>query len=148
MADGFTLIEALLVVATSVALAAVTVPILAGAIDRYYILSAGQQVASTIRAARFQAVARNSNVRIRHDFPADGQYQTEIQDPDTGTWGALGEAQNLPTGVTFADDSDDVEVEPTGRAPDCAPCTMVVTNGDEEDDRTITISTSGRVRLE
>lgn len=148
MADGFTLIEALLVVATSVVLAVVTVPILAGAIDRYYILSAGQQVASTIRAARFQAVARNSNVRIRHDFPAADQYQTEIEDPDTMVWGALGDAQNLPTGVTFADDSDDIQVEPSGRAPGCAPCTIVVTNGDEEDDRTITVSTSGRVRLQ
>jgi Tfp pilus assembly protein FimT len=105
-------------------------------------------VASTIRAARFQAVARNSNVRIRLDSPDAGQYQSEIEDPDTMTWGALGEVQYLPTGITFADDFDDIEIEPTGRAPDCAPCTIVVTNGDEEDDRTITISTSGRVRLQ
>jgi hypothetical protein len=116
--------------------------------DRYYIISAGQQVASTIRAARFQAVARNSNVRIRFDVPAAGQYQTEVQDPDTLDWESLGEVQYLPTDISFGDGVADVEIEPTGRAPDTCPCTIVVTNGSEEDDRTITVSTSGRIQLQ
>src|SRR3990167_7595899 len=71
---GFTLIEILLVVAVVSVMAAMTVPTVAGAMDRYYILSAGQQVASTIRAARFQAVSRNQSLEVVLDLDA-GEYQ-------------------------------------------------------------------------
>jgi prepilin-type N-terminal cleavage/methylation domain-containing protein len=147
---GFTLIEILVAVAMVSILAGLTVPILAGAMDRYYIISAGQQVASTMRTARFQAVARNSRVRINVNSPAAGQYQTEIWDAGTMAWGALGEVQLLPTGISFGGVIVDVEIEPTGRpaaAVGC-PCTLTVTNGNAADDRTITISTSGRVQLQ
>lgn len=147
--SGFSLIEILVVVALVSTMAAMSVPMIAGAMDRYYIISAGQQVASTIRAARFQAVARNSDVRIRFDFPAAGQYQTEIE--VAGAWESLGEVQYLPRGISFAEGVPaDVAIEPTGR-PDAAagcPCTIGVSNGNADDDRTLTISTSGRVQLQ
>ena len=150
-APGFTLIEILIVVGLVAVMAAVTVPTVAGAMNRYYILSAGQQVVSTIRTARFQAVARNSDVRIRFDFPAAGQYQTEIWDEDDMAWGSLGQVQYLSRNISFGDGTPtDVEIEPTGRPPAVAgcPCTIIVSNGNADDDRTLTISTSGRIQLQ
>jgi prepilin-type N-terminal cleavage/methylation domain-containing protein len=147
---GFTLIEILMVVALVSILAAVTVPILAGAMDRYAVVSAGQQVVSTIRAARFQAMARNSGVRVHFDSPAAGQYQTEAWNETTMTWDALGDVQHLPTGIGLVGDAVDIQIEPTGRPPTAArcPCSLSVTNGNAGDDRVITVSASGRVQIQ
>ncbi|OFW01871.1 MAG: hypothetical protein A3I61_02455 [Acidobacteria bacterium RIFCSPLOWO2_02_FULL_68_18] len=139
---GFTLIEILLVVAVVSVMAAMTVPTVAGAMDRYYILSAGQQVASTIRAARFQAVSRNQTLEVVLDLDA-GEYQVF----EDGGVTPAGDAQLLPTGISFGEDSaTTVEVAPNGRVTTAA--TITVTNGNADDDRTITVSTSGRVQLQ
>jgi len=142
---GFTLIEVLIVVAVIGVVAAITVPMVGDAMDRYSVISASQQVASTVRAGRFQAVARNIRTQVNFDSPAVGQYQTEIW--DGMSWDALGEVQRLSTGITFGDSIADVTLEPSGRAPAC-PCTIVVTDGTEENDQTIIISSSGRVQLQ
>lgn len=148
--DGFTLIEILLVVGVISVLAAMSVPMIADAMQRYEVISGGQQVVSTMRAARFQAVARNRDVRVRFNFPAADQYQTEILDPVTG-WGTLGQAQYLPQDISFgAGVPADLVFEPTGR-PDLAegcPCTVGVTNGDEVNDKTITVTISGQIQLQ
>jgi len=139
---GFTLIEILIVVGLVAVMAAVTVPTVAGAMDRYYINSAGQQVASTIRTARFQAVARNQNLEVRFDV-APGQYRVF----EDGGVTAVGEVQRLPTRVSFGDGSAAVvDLQPDGRVPTVA--TITVTNGNAADDRTITVSISGRVQLQ
>ena len=142
---GFSLIEALVTVALISILAGISAPIVAGGIKLYSINSAGQQVASTIRAARFQAVARNAQMRIRFDYPADGQYQVVLNSNGTT---AAGEVQLLPSGVTFGS-SADVQIDKNGRMPaGAAEATITVTNGNEVQDRTITVSTSGRVQLQ
>jgi len=69
--DGFTLIELLLVVGLIAVLAATTAPSIAGGMRRFTLTSASQQVASTIRTARYQAVGKNMTVRVRFDYPAD-----------------------------------------------------------------------------
>jgi prepilin-type N-terminal cleavage/methylation domain-containing protein len=141
-AAGFTLVEILMVVGLVAVLAAVTVPLVAGAMDRYYILSAGQQVASTIRAARFQAVARNQTLDVVFDLAA-GEYQVF----EDGGVTAVGTAQQLPRGIGFGGESaTTVEIAPNGRVTTAA--TIRVTNGNVDDDRTITVSTSGRVQLQ
>ena len=147
-ASGFTLIEILLVMAVISIMAAMTVPMIAGAMERYYVISAGQQVASTIRLARFQAVARNSNVQITFDEAA-GTYQTEVWDSVDMAWDALGEVQILPRDITFVGAPADIAIEPTGRTADTAgcPCTITVSN-ENDDTRTITVSRSGRVQLQ
>ena len=141
---GFTLIEILLVVAVVSVMAAMTVPTVAGAMDRYYILSAGQQVASTIRAARFQAVARNRLLELRFDTDA-GTYQ--VFDDTTNV--AVGNVQTLTAGVSFDAGTVDIPFETDGRpTAGACPCTIIVTDGNAAYDRTVTVSTSGRVQLE
>ncbi len=142
--DDFTFIEILIVVALVGVLAGITAPTVAAGIERYSMISAGQQVASTIRAARFQAVAKNLLLEVRFDADA-GTYQVF----DDAANEAVGDVQTLPSGVSFADGVADVPLEADGRpsAGSC-PCTIVVTDGNEAYDRTITVSTSGRVQLE
>ena len=144
-AHGFSLIEALVTCALVSILAGISAPIVAGGIKVYVINSAGQQVASIVRGARFQAVARNAQMRVRFDYPADGQYQVVLNSDGTT---AAGQVNFLPSGVTF-DSSTDVQIDTSGRMPaGAAESTITVTNGDADMDRTITVSTSGRVQLQ
>jgi len=129
-ADGFTLIEILIVVGLIMIVAGAAVPTLADAIQRYSLITASQQVVSTIRGARHQAV---------------GQYQV-LDAADA----AVGDVQFLPTGALFGAVSGDIQIITSGRVTDLAGNatteTIVVSNDDGET-RTITVSASGRVQL-
>jgi prepilin-type N-terminal cleavage/methylation domain-containing protein len=138
---GFTLIETLIVVALVAILAGVSAPVVAGGMARYNLTTAGQQVASTIRAARFQAVGRNIALKVRLNFPAAGQYRI-VQDADDAP---AGDVQTLPTGITFSAPVD-VRVSPAGRFLADAP--FRITNGTVATDRVITVARSGRVTLQ
>ena len=111
--------------------------------DRYEMISTGQQVTSTIRSARFQAVARNTALRVRFDYPATGQYQVVL---DSNGTTAICAMQYLPDGVTFGA-STDVAFDIAGRVTTGA-ATIVVTNGNADYDRTTSVSTSGQVQLD
>ena len=144
--DGFSLIELMIVVALVAVLAGIAVPATTSAMSRYALITASQQVVGTIRNARVQAVGKNRVTRVRFNFPAAGQYQV-LDSADA----ALGSVQFLANGATFGAVSGAVEFNPSGRATHVgggpAPVTLVVSNGVAEQDRTITISASGRVLL-
>jgi prepilin-type N-terminal cleavage/methylation domain-containing protein len=144
--DGFSLIELMIVVALVAVVAGIAVPQIAGAMARYALTTASQQVVSTIRNARVQAVGKNRVARVRFNFPAAGQYQV-LDSADA----PLGSVQMLPNGATFGAISGAVEFNTSGRAAHVgggpAPVTIVVTNGVAAQNRTITISASGRVLL-
>ncbi|OFW14992.1 MAG: hypothetical protein A3H29_03310 [Acidobacteria bacterium RIFCSPLOWO2_02_FULL_67_21] len=143
-AEGFTLIEILIVVALIGILAGITAPTVKAGIDRYSVISAGQQVGSTVRAARFQAVARNRLLELRFDTGA-GTYQ--VFDDTTNV--AVGNVQTLTAGVSFDAGTVDIPFETDGRpTAGACPCTIIVTDGNAAYDRTVTVSTSGRVQLE
>lgn len=145
-AAGFSLIEILVVVGLVAILAGMTAPAVSGALERYELISASQQVASTIRAARIQAVARNSRVRTRvvqNAPPAPDEYQNELW--DGAAWVALNELNELADDLSFGG-SVNIQFETNGRIG--APVNIVVTNGTVEQDRTISVSTSGQVRLQ
>ena len=138
---GFTLIEVLIVVGLIAVIGGASAPIVAGAMTRYNITSAAQQVTSTIRAARFQAVGRNLALKVRLNFPAAGQYQI-VRDADDAP---IGPAQALPVGIAF-EAPVDLRVGTNGRF--VADANFNITNGTDAYDRTITVSDTGNVALD
>src|SRR6185436_1457907 len=107
--EGFSLVELLIVVALVATMAAIVVPSVQGAIAQYDLLTSGQQVVSTIRAARIQAVSRNQILKVRFDFPAAGQYQV-VDAIDA----AVGLPQTLGGQITFGAFTD-VQFTTAGR---------------------------------
>ena len=145
-ADGFTLIEILITVGLIAALSGVVVPAVLDGTRRYSLVTASQQVASTVRSARGQAIGTNAILRVRFDFPADGQYQI-LDAADV----AVGDVQFLPTGAAFGAISGDIEITTSGRIVDpatgAATTATIVVSNDDGQTRTITVSPSGRVQL-
>jgi prepilin-type N-terminal cleavage/methylation domain-containing protein len=143
-AQGYTLVEILVTAALISVLAGITVPAITAGLDRYAMISASQQVVSTIRAARIQAVAKNRRHFVRFDADA-GEYQIRRLQDDGVTEEDGGSVLYLPDGVSFSDPTD-VEFTTSGRA--VAAVSIVVADDDGDLDQTITVATSGQVRLE
>jgi prepilin-type N-terminal cleavage/methylation domain-containing protein len=141
--DGFSLIELMIVAALVAVMAGIAVPVIAGAMRRYNVITASQQVVSAIRAARVQAVGKNQVLEV--DFnPAAGTYQ--VQDAaDVG----IGPVYTLPVGAVFVAAATDIQFDTSGRLDVAvpAPVTIVVGNGDAAHNRTITVTRSGRVQM-
>ncbi|MEE8130674.1 MAG: prepilin-type N-terminal cleavage/methylation domain-containing protein [Vicinamibacterales bacterium] len=144
-ADGFSLIELMIVAGLIAVLASATAPSIAAGLRRYSLITASQEVVSTIRSARHQAVGRNAILRVRFDHPAVGQYQV-LDAADA----AIGDVRFLPEGANFSAVSGDIQITTSGRVTDLAgnPTTetIVVSNVDGQS-TTITVSASGRVQL-
>jgi Tfp pilus assembly protein FimT len=70
---GFTVIEVTVVAAVAMATVGLAAPSIIEAIDAYKFNSDVQQVAATIRGARYNAVASNTTLRVRFNCPATGQ---------------------------------------------------------------------------
>jgi prepilin-type N-terminal cleavage/methylation domain-containing protein len=142
--DGFTLIELMLVVTMISILAAATAPSIASGMRRLTLTTASQEIASTVRTARYQAVGQNTTLRVRFNFPAAGQYQI-VDDMDA----PVGPVRFLPNGATFNAVSGDIQINPQGRVTALAgvlPATIAVA-GPDTATRTISVSRSGRVQL-
>ncbi len=144
-ADGFSLIELMIVAGLIAVLAGVAAPSIAAGMRRYSLITASQQIVSTIRAARFQAVGRNVTLRVRFNHPANGQYQVlDVADA------AVGDVQFLPSGAAFSTVSGDIQISTSGRVtPLAGPptlATIVLSNVDSQTS-TVTVSSSGRVQL-
>ncbi len=108
---------------------------------RYALLTSGQQVVSTIREARVQAVVKEPVLKVRFDFPAAGQYQV-VDAVDA----AVGFPQTLRgTQITFGVFTD-VQFTTAGRI--AAPIVVNLTNGTPAQNRIINVSASGQVRLQ
>lgn len=147
--DGFTLIELMIVVGLISVLAAVSVPAIAAGMRRYSLITASQQVVSTIRAARLQAVGRNVTLRVRFNHPANRQYQV-LDGRLCCLDAAVGAVKFLPSGAKFDSVSGDIEINTSGRvtplAGDPTLATIVLSNEDDQTS-TVTVSSRGRVRL-
>ncbi len=74
-AAGYSLVELLLVTGIMAVVAAIAVPTVGAVMRRYALNNLSQQVAATIRTARYTAVAKNKVVRVRFNCPADDQYR-------------------------------------------------------------------------
>ena len=70
--SGFTLIEAVVVAAVGMITIGLAAPALTGAIERYQFNADVQQLATTIRNARYKAVSTNQRLRVRLNCPSQG----------------------------------------------------------------------------
>jgi prepilin-type N-terminal cleavage/methylation domain-containing protein len=139
---GFSLIEVMLVGALVALMAGISVPAIAAAMKRYTVITAGQQVASTIRAARTQAVGKNQALHVHVDV---GNRSYQILDADNE---AVGPLMLLPAGAVFVGADTDIRFNTSGRLnPALGEMSIVVGDGDDANNRTITVTTSGRVQL-
>jgi prepilin-type N-terminal cleavage/methylation domain-containing protein len=139
---GFSLVELMMVGAIAAVLAGVSIPSIAAAMKRYTVIQAGQQVVGTIRAARTQAVGTNQILHVHIDVEARSHQILDAADA------AIGPAMLLPTGAQFVGADADIEFDTSGRLdPALAPISIVVGDGDTANNRTITVTTSGRVTL-
>ena len=139
---GFSLVELMMVGAIAAVLAGVSVPSIAAAMKRYTVIQAGQQVVATIRAARTQAVGKNQILHVHIDVENRSYQILDAADM------AVGPVIFLPTGAQFVGADTDIEFDTSGRLdPALAPISIVVGDGDDANNRTITVTTSGRVTL-
>ena len=70
---GFSVIEVTVVAGVAMITMGLAAPSIIGAIDQYKFNSEVQTVASTIRSARYKAVASNVTLRLRFNCPTTGQ---------------------------------------------------------------------------
>ena len=141
--NGFSLIELMIVSGIIAVLAGISVPSIAAAMKQYEVTQASQEVAAAIRSARVQAVGKNQQLHIHFEAEARSSQLLDAADM------AVGSLLYLPSGTEFVDADTDVEFSTSGRLqnPALAPVTIVVGNGDESQNRTITVTSSGRVEL-
>jgi prepilin-type N-terminal cleavage/methylation domain-containing protein len=166
-AAGFSLVELLIVVALVAMVTAMAVPTIAAGMRRYTLMTASQQVASTIRSARLQAVTKNRTMRIRFNCPVAGQFRVievtgnvladtrndrcetvafpfPAADTNPATLPNLdGPVVFLPQGGTFGAFSD-LQVETSGRFVRLTGCPACVTA--EVPATTIVVSNGSQTR--
>ena len=96
-AAGYSLVEVLLVTGIMAVVAAIAVPTVGAVMRRYALNNLSQQVAATIRSARYTAVAKNKVVRVRFNCPADDQYRMV----EFTTSGAIDDASDRCSASTY-----------------------------------------------
>lgn len=176
-AAGYTLVEVLMVSGVMAIIAGMAVPAIAAGMRRYALNNAAQQVASVIRSARYTAVAKNTDVRVRFNCPAANQYRvvevtgvtaidtatdrcsaTSYPYPDANTAAAPnvdGPVLVLPAG-TELDDFDNLQIDTEGRVtpltgcPSCATTTGTVSVALENgfESQTITVGQNGQIQVQ
>jgi Tfp pilus assembly protein FimT len=130
-----------MVVAIIGILAGFTAPAVSAGMDRYELISASQQIAGTIRSARYQAVGKNMILKVRFDYPEAGQFQ--IVDADDT---AMGPVQYLDDDIEFGEFTD-LEFSTSGRLTSGVAASIIITNGDDDQDRAVVVSKNGQVEL-
>lgn len=176
-AGGFTLTELLIAVAVMTVTAAIAIPAIETGMRRYALNNAAQQIASTIRSARYTAVSKNKKVRVRFNCPDTDQYRvvevvnsntvdqatdrcsnTSYPYPDAvpGTAPDVdGPILLLPTGTEMAV-VEDLEIDTDGRVtaqtgcPTCAPAggTVAIAIENGFESQTINVSNQGQVDVD
>ncbi len=136
--NGFTLIELLIVLAIIAILSAIASPGFQTYMGKSRLNGAARMIMSDLMAARMKAIKVNRDVQV--DFTGGGQYIIDVGDAEAVTKNV----QNHYSGVTVQSSITSVTFHPTGRAGAINP-TITVNNS--LGNKTITISTAGRVRI-
>jgi len=176
--SGFTLIEAVVVSAVAMISLGLAAPALTGAMQHYQFNTDVQQLASTIRNARYKAVASNATMRVRLNCPSQGQMRVvqvtgnaAIDDaanrcdtavyPYPGTTAATagdGPVVLMGTSIDYPQNVASIQISNTGRmvpltaCPNCVagapPFTVSVEDGRNSLQRNITVSATGSLTVE
>lgn len=142
---GFTLLEVLMAIVLVGTLSAIAVPEIHQQLDRWRLSSATRQVVMDLKVARARAIAAGAAHRLH--FAVGGGYRLERQ-RISGTYGAVGPAVNLPTGVRVVDCTaagDAVAFRPRGHAVTFGSVTLENAAGDR---RRVVVDIAGRLRVQ
>jgi Tfp pilus assembly protein FimT len=175
--SGFTLIEAIVVAAVGMITIGLAAPSLTGALEHYRFNTDVQQLATTIRNARYKAVSLNLRVRVRLNCPSQGLMRVvevtgnaAIDDaadrcneavypyPGTTTLTAGdGPVIAMGTSIDYPANAPSIEVSTTGRmvpltgCPSCSagspPSSLVVEDQKNDIQRSMTVSAAGAVTV-
>jgi len=161
---GFSIVEVVAVAAVTMITVGLAAPSITAAIETYQFNNDVQSVASTIRTARFTAVASNVRMQVRFNCPATGQMRVvevtgnaaidtagdrcdldayPYPDPDAsvapdndGPVVQMGSGTDLPTTVGGLEISTSGRVVPLTGCPACATASppALLTMGDDRTD--------------
>jgi prepilin-type N-terminal cleavage/methylation domain-containing protein len=176
--SGFTLIEVVVVSAVAMITLGLAAPALTGAMQHYQFNTDVQQLATTIRNARYKAVASNATMRVRLNCPSQGQMRvvqltgnaaidnagnrcdTAVY-PYPGTTTAtagdgpvvlMGTSINYPQSVASIQISNTGRMVPLTACPNCTtgapPFTVSVQDDRNSLQRNITVSATGSLTIE
>jgi Tfp pilus assembly protein FimT len=175
--SGFTVIEMVVVSAVAMITIGLAAPSITGAMEHYQFNSDVQQLATTIRNARYKAVSTNATMRVRLNCPSRGQMRivqvtgnsaidnaadrcnTAVYPyPGTTTTTANdGPVLLMGSYVNFPSNASSIEISTTGRMvplTGCPTCSagsppFVLTVEDERNvlQRSLTVASSGSVTV-
>jgi Tfp pilus assembly protein FimT len=175
--SGFTMIEVVVVSAVAMITIGLAAPALTGAMQHYQFNTDVQQLATTIRNARFKAVSTNNTIRVRLNCPSQGQMRVVQLTNNAGIDNATdrcdlsaypypgttpttlndGPVLLMGTSINFPEDVDSIQISPTGRmvpltgCPGCSAGSppFVLNVRDERNDlqRSLTVTTGGAVNV-
>lgn len=175
--SGFTLIEAIVVGAVGMITIGLAAPALTGALDHYRFNTDVQQLATTIRNARYKAVSLNQRVRVRLNCPSQGLMRVvqvtgtagidtaanrcnEAAYPYPGTTAATagdGPVIEMGNAINYPANASSIEISTTGRmvpltgCPACAagspPFSLIVEDQKNDIQRSMTVSAAGAVTV-
>ena len=140
---GITLVEIMTVIAIAAVLASIAIPSIVGWLPKYRMISAGDELLSTLQACRIRAVRENADVVILLDYPNDS-YTAFVDTSGNGSQD-VGErtvkTAQMPPGIDLQDDTLGSTVTFNRRGFPAAGGNVVVSNSTQT--RTINLTLAG-----
>lgn len=145
-AEGFSLVEILVVVAILAVILAIAIPNVAGVVEANKLQTSTSMLASKLSEARINALKRNRAAWLRVDVPR-GRVQVQTSGPGGATLD-VGAPGLLPSGVGFAEPAPSIQFDSVGRPTNPPPRTLTLEIIRTRARRSVTVSPSGTVTRE
>jgi type IV fimbrial biogenesis protein FimT len=105
--SGITLVEIMTVIAVAAVMASIAIPSIVGWLPKYRMISAGDELLSTLQACRIRAVRENDNVSISFIF-GDNSYTAFVDSANIGSRDAgerIVKTGQMPPGIDLQNDT-------------------------------------------